>query len=259
MSRRDEADRRPFASRCSSPAGGSPASVSAGAPSSRPQASGENPLAQAGCQKPLRREPVRGPQPYVKPAASTQLQPESRAAHFTAKATPPAPQSGVARAGGLGGVRGAARGHGAERNTRDPSERPSSRPSGSYKPTLKASRAQRESEGTIVVASLATKNGAISTHILHFLARVLVIQDGKGLLTERLSSQTRFCPFTRAPCAAVFTDILAFCARVLVTRCARNGEPDSETVLRHLLVGRARSGSRRSRASRVPKDRSLPS
>jgi len=39
--RRDEADRSASASRCSSPAGASLASVSAGAPGSRPQASGE--------------------------------------------------------------------------------------------------------------------------------------------------------------------------------------------------------------------------
>ena len=139
MVRRDEADRRSSASRCSSPAGASPASVSAGAPSSRPQASGESPVAQAGCQKPLRREPARGPQHHVKPAASTDLQPESRAAHVTAKATSAVPQSGGARAAGLGGVGGAARVHGDERNTRGPSARPGSGQRDSYKPTAKAS------------------------------------------------------------------------------------------------------------------------
>ena len=158
MSRRDEIGSRPPVSRCSSPAGASPASVSAGAPSSRPQASAERPVARAGCQKPLRREPVRGPQPYVKPAASTKLQPESRAAHVTAKATSPAPRSGGARAGGLGGVQGAARGHGDDRNTRGPSARSWSGQRGSYKPRAKSSAAQRASEGTIVVSSLATNN-----------------------------------------------------------------------------------------------------
>ena len=98
MVRRDEVDSTSSASRCSSPAGASPASVSAGAPSSRPQASGEIPVARAGCQEPLRREPVRGPQHQVKPAASTQLQPESRAAHFSAKAMSRVPQSGGTRA-----------------------------------------------------------------------------------------------------------------------------------------------------------------
>ena len=158
MVRRDDADRRTSASRCSSPAGASPASVSAGAPSSRPQASGESAVAQAGCQKPLRRKPARGPQHQVKPAASTELQSESRADHFTAKATSALPQSGGARAAGLGGVEGAARVHGEERNTRGPSAPPSSRQRDSYKPTVKASRAQRASEGTVVATSLATNN-----------------------------------------------------------------------------------------------------
>ena len=115
-------------------------------------------MAQAGCQEPLRREPVRGPQPYVKPAASTHLQTESRAAHVTAKATSPVPQSGGARAGGLGGVGGAARGHGDERNTRGPSVQLWSRQRGSYKPTAKSSRAQRESEGVVVPVNTATHN-----------------------------------------------------------------------------------------------------
>ena len=96
-------------------------------------------MAQAGCQKPLRREPARGPQHHVKPAASTDLQPESRAGHVTAKATSAAPQSGGARAAGLGGVWGAARVHGEERNTRGPSARPGSGQRDSYKPTAKAS------------------------------------------------------------------------------------------------------------------------
>jgi hypothetical protein len=99
--------------------------------SSRPKALPETAAARAGCQEPLRREPVRGPQRYVKPAASTESQPESRAAHVTAKATSSAPQSGGVRAGGLGGVRGAARGQGEERNTRGPSAQPQSGQRGS--------------------------------------------------------------------------------------------------------------------------------
>ena len=158
MVRRDEVDRSSSASRCSSPAGASPASVSAGAPSSRPQAAKEIPLARAGCQKPLRRKPVRGPQHHVKPAASTDLQPESRAAHVTAKAMSTVPQSGGTRAVGLGGVWGAARVHGDERNTRGPSVPPGSGQSDSYKPKAKSSRAQRESEGVVVLQITATNN-----------------------------------------------------------------------------------------------------
>ena len=157
MVRREGADKSSSAAGRSSPAGASPVSVSAGAPSSRPQASGENSTAQAGCRKPLRRKPARGPQHQVKPAASTELQPESRADHVTAKAMSAASQSGD-RAAGLGGVWGAARVHGEERNTRGPSAQPSSRPRGSYKPPAKASAAQRESEGTIVVTSPVTNN-----------------------------------------------------------------------------------------------------
>jgi RNA-directed DNA polymerase len=61
---------------------------------------------------------------------------------------------------GLGGVWSAARGQGDERNTRGPSAQPSSRQRGSYKPAAKASAAQRESEGTIVVTRLATNNAS---------------------------------------------------------------------------------------------------
>jgi hypothetical protein len=132
MVRRDEAGGLRSASRCSSPAGASPVSVSAGAPSSRPQASAERSVSQAGCQEPLRREPARGPQPNVKAAASTESQSESRAGHIAAKATSAVPQSGGVRAAGLGGVGGAARVHGDERNTRGPSAQPLSRQRGSY-------------------------------------------------------------------------------------------------------------------------------
>src|SRR5258708_5479334 len=158
MVRRDEAEGLRSVSRCCSPAGESPASVSAGAPSSSPQVSVERPVAQAGCQEPLRREPARGPQHDVKPAASTESQSESRAGHIAAKATSAVPESGGVRTAGLGGGGGAARVHGDERNTRGPSAQPLSRQRGSYKPTAKASAAQRESEGTTVVTRPATNN-----------------------------------------------------------------------------------------------------
>jgi hypothetical protein len=124
------------ASCCTSLAGASPVSVSTGAPSSRPQASGEIPVARAGCRKPLRREQARGPQLNVKPAASTDLQSE------------------------LGGVWGAARVQGEVRNTRDPSARPESGQAGSYKRNAKSSGGQRESEGIAVLSIAATNNAA---------------------------------------------------------------------------------------------------
>jgi RNA-directed DNA polymerase len=114
-------------------------------------------VAQAGCQKPLRREPARGPQHQVKPAASSDLQPESRAGHVAAKAMSAASQSGD-HAAGLGGVWGAARVHGEERNTRGPSARPGSGQRGAYKPTAKSRAVQRASEGIVVASSRATNN-----------------------------------------------------------------------------------------------------
>ena len=62
--RRDEADAGVSASRCSFPAGASPVSVSAGAPSSRPQARREIAVARAGCRKPLWREPGHHAEPF---------------------------------------------------------------------------------------------------------------------------------------------------------------------------------------------------
>ena len=167
MVRREEERAKPRSgedqsSSCASPAGESPAPVGAEAPDSRPQAPGEIPVSRAGHRKPdLRREPqsgkrVRGPQHEVKSGASTEKQSGSRAAHFTAKATTDALVS--ERASVLGGVLGAARVQGAVRNTRGPSAQSPSRQGGSYKPRAKASAAQRESEGIVVVAMTAQNN-----------------------------------------------------------------------------------------------------
>jgi RNA-directed DNA polymerase len=67
-------------------------------------------------------------------------------------------QSGDEHTVGLGGVEGAARVQGVERNTRGPSAQPVSGQHDSYKPTAKTSAAQQESEGTIVVLRPATHN-----------------------------------------------------------------------------------------------------
>src|SRR5882724_6231094 len=134
--------RRPLLSSRSDPAGGSPVPVGAGAPGSRPQAQGETTVFQAGRQEPLRRERARGPQHKVNPAASSDLQGESRAAHVTAKATPAAQDSGLESAAGLSGVLGAAREQGSERKRRGPSARSSSRQGGPYKPSVKSGAAQ---------------------------------------------------------------------------------------------------------------------
>ncbi len=55
----------PASERCACPAGGSPVSVSTGAPSSRPQSAGRDPWVRAGRQKPVkRREPRSGPKSW---------------------------------------------------------------------------------------------------------------------------------------------------------------------------------------------------
>ena len=117
-------------------------------------------MAQAECQKPLRREPARGPQHQVKPAASTDLQRGSRAAHFTVKATSRAPKSGEIRARDHSGVEGAARVEGEVRNTGDPSARPSLGQRASKRPTARANAVQRKSEGIVVPGMDAKKNAS---------------------------------------------------------------------------------------------------
>ena len=142
---------------CTSPAGESPAPVSAEAPGSRPQARGESPLSQAGRRKPLRREQVRGPQHEVNPAASSEKQCGSRAAHVTAKAKLNASQFGDSAFGSTG-VWGAAREQGLVRNRRDPSARPWSRRDVPNKPSVKSGVVQRESEGIVVPEMVMTNN-----------------------------------------------------------------------------------------------------
>ena len=161
MVRRDDDEQlslfRSEESGCTSPAGESPAPVIAGEPDSRSTGHSEMGAAEAGRRKPLRREQQRGPQHEVKPAASTNLQRESRAAHVTAKAMLDAQQSGRESASSLSGVGGAARVEGEVRNTGGPSAQSLSRQGGSYKPKAKSSAVQRKSEG-IVVPAMDVKN-----------------------------------------------------------------------------------------------------
>jgi hypothetical protein len=147
---------------CTVPTGESPVRVIAGEPGSRPAPEAERPKGEAWCQKPLAAEAVsgeqaRGPQHEVKPAASSLSQSESRAEHVAVKAMFPARESGWG--GSLGGVWGAAREHGAARNTRGPSERRRSKPQGCpYKLMAKSGAAQRESEGVVVPLMVVLHN-----------------------------------------------------------------------------------------------------
>ena len=145
---------------CTCPTGESPVPVGAGAPGSRVAERGEIREAEADRQKPLRREQSRGPQHQVKPAASTDLQRESRATHVIAKAMLDTQVSREESVESLSGVWGAARVEGQARNVGGPSASPQSRQNGSYKSTTKSSVAQRESEGMVVPMMDATKNAS---------------------------------------------------------------------------------------------------
>ncbi len=142
----------------------SPVPVGAGAPGSRPQSGGEIPPAERGVESLFGGSKRAGRNIEVNPAASSESQSESRAAHVTAKAMPAAlvPERPV----GLRGVRGAARTHGSVWNRRDPSVPPTSGKDRSYKPMVKSSGGQRESEGAIVVMSGVDENapGAKGPH-----------------------------------------------------------------------------------------------
>ena len=138
------------------PAGGSPVPVSVGAPGSRSQAGGEIHVSQAGCREPLRREQEFGSQHQVNPAASSEKQWGSRAAHVTAKtrSVTRAPK----RVAGSSGVWGATRSQGETRNRRGPSSSSLSRQGAAYKPKVKSHAAERESEGIVVVVMPAKQN-----------------------------------------------------------------------------------------------------
>jgi RNA-directed DNA polymerase len=122
-----------------------------------------DPQARAGRQKPVKRrkplsgEQARGPQPKVKPAASTDEQSGGRAAHVTAKAI--LDTGGPKPVASSGGVWGAARVSGEARNTGGPSAQPESGRGGSYKPKAKSSAVQRESEGIEVPKTLVRAGG----------------------------------------------------------------------------------------------------
>jgi hypothetical protein len=145
-------------SRYTEPAGVSPARTGVGPSGSRPPARGEIAVAEAGRRKPLRREQEHGPQHQVKPAASTEEQCGSRAEHVAAKAMLAVRKSEAAPAASPAGVWGAARAQGSVWNRRDPSARPPSGQDGSHKPTVKSSRAQRESEGVVLPTMVVTNN-----------------------------------------------------------------------------------------------------
>ena len=134
---------------CTVPAGGSPVRVSAGAPGSRHQPSGEIPGAER-CVESLAVGGSEGAgRNHVNAAASSDNQPkgvwEGRAAHVTAKAmhSVPVPE----RALGLPGVWAAARFEGAVRNRRDPTRQPTSGKDRAYKAGAEVARSREGVRG----------------------------------------------------------------------------------------------------------------
>jgi hypothetical protein len=148
------------------PAGGSPATVSTGAPCSRPRSWGEIPSAERGVESPRvsHRRDVGGEQ-LRGPSVKRTLQPreigaerrDGRAAHVTAKATDSAREPEWAL--DVPGVGRRARGDGWTGNRRGPPRRPTSGEGGAYKPMVKGRRAGRESEGLIVPMKAAKTAG----------------------------------------------------------------------------------------------------
>ena len=134
---------------CTVPAGGSPVRVSAGAPGSRHQPSGETPGAKRcveGLEVGGSKEAGRN---HVNAAASSHYQPkgvwEGRAGHVAAKAMDSVlvPE----RAMGLPGVRAAARFEGGVRNRRDPTRRPASGKDRAYKAGAEVARSREGVRG----------------------------------------------------------------------------------------------------------------
>jgi len=152
-------------SRCIELAGASPAAVSAGAPRSRPRATGETLASEWGVESP--REAVRfhGGEQVRRPSMKRTLQPRDIRTRKVGPAEPLMPRRRPQTAVRTGarqdarGVRRRACGHSSVRNRRDPSRRPTLGVGGPYKPTAKRERVGRESEGSIVPTTPVEKAG----------------------------------------------------------------------------------------------------
>jgi len=135
--------------RCTGPAGASPVRVSAGAPGSRHQYTGEISYAKR-CVESLEVGGSEGAgRNKVNASASSDYQPkgvrEGRAAHFTAKATHSV--SVPERTLGLPGVRAAARYEGMMRNRRDTTRQPTSGKDRAYKAGAEVARSREGVRG----------------------------------------------------------------------------------------------------------------
>ncbi len=141
---------------CIKLAGGSPATVSAVAPCSRPRAAGEILSSEWGVESPPVAVWLPGGEQVRRPSIMRTLQPRDINTRKVGLAEPLMSRRRQQTASGIGAMQGArgvwrrACGHSLMRNRRDPSRRPASGEGGPYKPTAKGDRAGRESEGLIV-------------------------------------------------------------------------------------------------------------
>ena len=142
---------------CIELAGASPAAVSADAPRSRPRAWEEIPPSEWGVKSPRSVVwPVGGEQVH-RPSVKRTLQPREIRTRKGVVVEPlmsrRRQQTAPVKIGAVQDRRGVERracGHSPMRNRRDPSRLPTSGEGDPYKPTVKADRAGRESEGPIV-------------------------------------------------------------------------------------------------------------
>jgi len=150
-------------SRCIGLTGGSPVAASAGAPRSRPRASGETSPSEWGVRSPRRVVRRGGGERVRRPSVKRTLQPREINTRKVGLAEPLMSwrrQQTASAAGWMQDARGVGRracGHSSMRNRRDPSRRPASGEGAAYKPTVKGRRAGRESEGPIVPATATDK------------------------------------------------------------------------------------------------------
>jgi len=163
-------------SRCIELAGESPAAVSAGAPRSRPRATGETLASEWGVKSPRRAVRLDGGEQVRRPSMTRTLQPRDIGTRKVGSAEPLMPRrrqqtapehrrrrsAGTSESGAVQDARGVQRracGHSSMRNRRDPSWRPTLGVGGPYKPTAKGDRVGRESEGSIVPWTPVEKAG----------------------------------------------------------------------------------------------------
>ncbi len=146
-----------ISSRCVGLAGGSPATVSTGAPCSRPRAAGEIPTSKRGVESPTGAVWCLGGKQSRGPSMKRTLQPRDIDTRKGGMAEPLSSrrrqQTASMRAGEMQDVPGVgrrARGNSPARNRRDPTRPPTSGKDPSYKPMAKWRGAGRESEGLIV-------------------------------------------------------------------------------------------------------------